>query len=385
MSLGTRRVPRDTVDRTAFRETCRRFAEREIGPVWEEADRTKTFPRSFYAAAAKAGLIGISAPTEIGGADLGVYEEAICLEECCRINPNISNALIVQGVAGGILGDYGTDEQKEIVRCNIAGECLLAIAVTEPEAGNDVQNVQTQAVRDGDGWRLSGIKSFITLAGEADILVLLAQAERSEGRAGMLFFAVDRRSTGIRIMPIDTYVNRPAPTYRVHLDDVFVPDSRRVPAGFRHIMAGFNRERILVAARWLGHMQHALEWATDYAKTRHQFGRPIGSNQAIAFPLAQGRVDVEAGRLLTYNAAARWDSGCPVEDLILEVSAAKLFVTQAVVRITQAALHVGGGWGLTAELPVMRMALDALVAPVTVGSFEIQQRAIARQMGIPCT
>ncbi len=232
--------------------------------------------------------------------------------------------------------------------------------------------------------RLNGIKSFITLAGEADILVLLAQADRSEGRSGMSFFAVDRASPGIQVSPIDTYVNRPAPTYRVHLDDAFVPESRRVPAGFRHIMAGFNRERILVAARWLGHMQHALGWATEYAKTRQQFGGPIGSNQAIAFPLAQGRVDVEAARLLTYNAADRWDSGCPIEELILEVSAAKLFVTQAVVRITQAALHVGGGWGLTSELPIMRMALDALVAPVTVGSFEIQQRAIARQMGLPC-
>ncbi len=151
MTLGWRRVPAETVDRSAFREMCRRFAEREIVPVWEEADRLKAFPRTFYTAAAAAGLVGISAPADLGGADLGVHEEAICLEECCKINPNLSNALIVQGVAGGILGDFGTDEQKEIARRNIAGECLLAIAVTEPEAGNDVQNVQTRAVRDGDG------------------------------------------------------------------------------------------------------------------------------------------------------------------------------------------------------------------------------------------
>lgn len=182
---------------------------------------------------------------------------------------------------------------------------------------------------------------------------------------------------------IDTYVNRPAPTYRVMFNQTRVPDARRLDAGFAAIMAGFNRERIMVAARWLGHMQTALDWARDYATTRHQFGRPIGANQSIAFSLAQAHVDVEAARQLTYHAAERWDSGIPIEQVILDVSTAKLHATQAVVRVTQTALHVAGGWGLTSELPAMRWALDALVAPVTVGSVEIQQRAIARQLGLP--
>jgi alkylation response protein AidB-like acyl-CoA dehydrogenase len=108
----------------------------------------------------------------------------------------------------------------------------------------------------------------------------------------------------------------------VHLNGVRVPDARRVPAGFRHIMAGFNRERILVSARWFGHMQHAQDWALDYAKTRHQFGRPIGANQSIAFMLAQNQTDIEAARLLTYEAADRWDSGCAIADLIQQVSCA---------------------------------------------------------------
>ncbi len=379
-----RRRPAETVDRAMFRETCRRFAEREIAPIWQEADRESRFPRAFFTAAAKAGLIGIAAPAEVGGADLGVHEEAICIEECARVNPGVPNALIIQGVAGGILHDFGTAEQKQIARASIAGETMLAIAVTEPDAGNDVQNIQTAARRDGGDWVLDGIKSFITLAGEADVLVLLAQTDRARGRDGMSFFAVDRRSPGVEVSRIPTYANRPAPTYRVHLNGVRVPDAGRVPAGFRHIMAGFNRERILVSARWFGHMQHAQDWALDYAKTRHQFGRPIGANQSIAFMLAQNQTDIEAARLLTYEAADRWDSGCPVADLIRQVSCAKLFVTQAVVRVTQSALHIGGGWGLTEELPVMRMALDALVAPVTVGSFEIQLRAIARQLGLPC-
>ena len=384
MNSPARPVPVNTVDRTAFRDMCAHFARREIAPRWQEADRTRTFPREFLVAAARAGLIGITADESLGGAGLGCYEEAIAMEEMSKVNPNLAVAVLVQNVAGSILYEHGTAEQKEIARRVIAGECMVAITVTEPEAGNDVASLKTEAVRDGDHWVLNGLKSFITLGGDADVLVTLARVDREAGRQGMAFFAVDRRSAGVTTSQIDTYVNRPAPTYRVSFDNVRVPESRRVDAGFREIMAGFNRERVMVAARWLGHMQNALNWAREYASIRQQFGRPIGANQSIAFQLAQCHVDVEATRHLTYHAATRWDSGVPIRDLILDVSSAKLLATQAVVRVTQTALHVGGGWGLTEELPAMRLALDALVAPVTVGSWEIQLRAIAREMGLPC-
>jgi alkylation response protein AidB-like acyl-CoA dehydrogenase len=380
---GPRPRPVNTVDRTAFRDMCREFARREVATRWQQADRERAFPREFYVAMARAGLIGITADESVGGAGLGAYEEAIAMEEMSRINPNLAVAMLVQNVAGSLLYEYGTDEQRDIARRTIAGECLVAITVTEPEAGNDVQNVQTRATRQGDHWVLDGMKSFITLGGDADVLVTLAQTEPGSGRAGMRFFAVDRHSPGITATQIEAFVNRPAPTYRINFEQVVVPESRRLPAGFAEIMAGFNRERIMVAARWLGHMHHALEWALEYATVRRQFGRPIGANQSIAFQLAQCHVDVEAARHLTYHAAERWDSGAPLGEVILDVSTAKLFATQAVVRVTQAALHVGGGWGLTEELPAMRMALDALVAPVTVGSWEIQLRSIAKELGLP--
>lgn len=362
---------------------CRAFSQREIGPRWKQADADKRFPRDFYVAAARAGLIGITAPEEIGGAALGAYEEAIAMEEMAKVNPNLAVSVLVQNVAGSILYEHGAEEHRNLARKNIAGDCLVAITVTEPEAGNDIQNVRTRAVRDGEHWSLDGIKSFITLGGDADVLVTLAQTDPTQGRRGMRFFAVDRHTPGIDASQIDTYVNRPAPTYRVMFNQARVPESRRLDAGFSAIMAGFNRERIMVAARWLGHMQTALDWAREYAVSRHQFGRPIGANQSIAFALAQAHVDVEAARRLTYHAAERWDSGAPLSQVILDVSAAKLHATQAVVRVTQTALHVAGGWGLTSELPAMRWALDALVAPVTVGSVEIQLRAIARELGLP--
>lgn len=384
MSAPKDRRPVNEVDRILFRDMCARFAVAEAAPRWQAADRDKAFPRDFYVAAARAGLIGITAAPDVGGAGLGAYEEAIAMEEVAKVNANLAVSILVQNVAGSILYDYGSPEQREMAREVLAGNCLVAITVTEPEAGNDVQNVKTTARRDGGDWIVDGLKSFITLGGDCDVLVTLAQTDPSQGRHGMRFFAIDRRSPGITTSQIETYVNRPAPTYRVQFDQVRVPDRCRFDAGFGEIMAGFNRERIMVAARWLGHMQTALSWARDYALTRHQFGRPIAANQSIAFQLAQCHVDVEATRHLTYRAAERFDSDLPLKDVILDVSSAKLFATQAVVRVTQAALHVGGGWGLTEELPVMRLALDALVAPVTVGSWEIQLRAIAREMGLPC-
>lgn len=384
MSQTERRVPPNTVDREAFRDMCRKFAEREVKPRWQQADKEARFPREFYVAAAKAGLIGVHAPESLGGADLGVTEEAIAIEEMAKANPNLAVAPLIQGVAGLLLSEHGNAGHHTIARANNAGECLLALAVTEPEAGSDVQGIKTTARREGGDWLLDGLKSFITLGGDCDVMLVLARTDPGQGRHGMHFFAVDRNTPGVEASQIKTYANRPVPTYRVMFNDARVPESRRLEAGFGAIMAGFNRERVMVAARWLGHMQTALAWALDYAKVRRQFGKPIGANQSIAFQLAQGHVDVEASRLYTYHAAQRWDSGAPIKDIILDVSSAKLFVTQAVYRVTQTALHVGGGWGITEELPAMRMALDALVAPVTVGSYEIQLRVIAKQLGLPC-
>jgi len=378
-----RPTPENQVDRQAFRDMCRVFADREVRPRWQKADDEKQFPRDFYVAAATAGLIGITASEDIGGAALGAYEEAIAMEELAKANPNLAVSVLVQNVAGSILYEYGEAHHRELARRTIAGECLVAITITEPEAGNDIQNVSTRATRDGDEWVIDGIKSFITLGGDADILVTLAQTDPSAGRHGMRFFAIDRCTPGVHTSKIDTYVNRPAPTFRVTFNQARVPASCQLNAGFAEIMAGFNRERIMVAARWLGHMQTALDWGIEYAKTRKQFGKAIGANQSIAFALAQAHLEIESARRLTYYAAERWDSGIPLEDVILDVSTAKLHCTQAVVRVTQTVLHTAGGWGLTSELPAMRWALDALVAPVTVGSVEIQQRAIARQLGLP--
>lgn len=379
-----RRQPKNNVEEPVFRDLCRAFAEREIAPLVKDAERDSVFPRVAYTAAAKAGLIGLHAPESLGGADMGVTQEVILIEEIGKINSNFAVLPLIQGVAGALMWEFGNEGHHAMARANNAGELLFALAVTEPEAGSDVQGIKTTAKRVGDHWELDGLKSFISLGGDCDVMMVLARTDAAEGRRGMNFFAVDRNSPGLETSKISTYANRAIPTYRVILNNVRVPEVRRLDAGFGAIMAGFNRERILVSARWLGHMQTVLAWGLDYAKVRKQFGKPIGSNQSIAFPLAQAHVDIVATRQLAYHAARRWDSGAPVDEIILDVSSAKLFATQAVYRVTQTVLHTAGGWGVTEELPAMRMALDALVAPVTVGSYEIQLRAIAKKLGLPC-
>ncbi|MBX6378846.1 MAG: acyl-CoA dehydrogenase family protein, partial [Clostridia bacterium] len=285
-----------------------------------------------------------------------------------------------------LLWNFGSEVQKQKYLVPVLrGEQVVALGVTEPTAGNDVRGIRTTARRDGDEWVLNGEKCFITLANYAAFVLVLAYVDRSKGTDGMSFFIVETDRPGFRCHKMDMWANRPAPTTQLFLDDVRVPEANRLDAGFREIMLTFNKERILVAARWLGHAQHAFEWALQYAKERQQFGKPIGHFQSIAFQLADAKVDIEASRWLTYHAAWRWDQGLPVKELIADVSVAKLHATQTAYRVTQTALHIAGGWGLVkGVLPAMRMAIDALVAPVTVGSFEIQKRILARQLGLEC-
>lgn len=244
MSNTGRRTPANSVDRDAFRDMVRKFAEREINSRWQQADREAKFPRELYVAAAKAGLIGLRIPESLDGADLGVTEETISIEKQAKANPNLAIVALIQGVAGSLLAEHGHELHHAMVRENIAGERLLALAVTEPEAGSDVQNLQTTARGDGEHRVLDGIKSFITLGGDCDTMAVLARTDLGEGRHGMHFFAVDRETPGLETSQIKTYANRPVPTYRVMLNAVRVPESRRLTACF-----GAKRGRLQPRAR----------------------------------------------------------------------------------------------------------------------------------------
>jgi alkylation response protein AidB-like acyl-CoA dehydrogenase len=325
-------------------------------------------------------------PEEYGGGGAGTVEELIMMEEFSKVNPNIGVPFLLEGsVVASLIAGWGTPEQKETyLTAMLAAEGVMSIGVTEPNAGSDVANVSTTARRQTDGsWVIDGEKCFITMGIYADWVLTLARVEGEKGIDALRFFIVDTADPGFEVKKMDMWANRPAPTTQMYFRGVRVAPENELDAGFREVMAAFNKERLMVAARWLGHAQHAFDEALAYAQSREQFGKPIGTFQSIGFKLAEAKVDIEAARWLTYRAAWKWDQGATPKEIALDASIAKLHTTKMVERVTLLALHIGGGWGLVkGVLPFAQLAVDAFIAPVTVGSFEIQQRIIARQLGL---
>ncbi len=375
-----------TEEQEAFRDLCRRFAEKELAPRVDEAIENAEYPIELLKKAAAMGLLGVAAPVELGGGGAGAIEEVILMEECSRVNPNMGVPFLLEGsIVPSLIWGHGTQEQmQKYVVPMLAGEKLMSIAVTEPNAGSDVANVQTTAVQQEDGsWIINGEKCFITMGIYATWALVLARVGGAPGIDGLRFFIVDTASEGFEVRKMDMWANRPAPTTQMFFTNVRVPDENQLDAGFREVMAAFNKERIMVGARWLGHGQHAFDAALDYAKSREQFGKAIGTYQSIGFRLAEAKVDIEAARWLVYHAAYKWDTGAPAKEIAMDVSVAKFQATKMAERVTLMALHIGGGWGLVkGVLPFAQMAIDAFIAPVTVGSFEVQLRIIARQLGL---
>lgn len=370
---------------TELRGLCRTFAEREITPRWRHADEHAQFPRELLAAAAAAGLLGLAVSSELGGAGLGVSEDAILAEETARSNTNLSAALMLQGaLLPGLLADFAEPElAREHVPRVLAGDEILALAVTEPNAGSDVSAVQTTASADGRDWVINGEKCFITLGADADNLLVLARVDSPSGTDPMAVFVVPANAPGLAIRRMSMIASRPIPTAALYFDDVRIPGDARLRAGFREVLNVFNKERIIVAARWVGHAAAMFEWALTYAKSREQFGKRIGDFQSIAFGFADCATDIEAARLLVQRAAWSWDNGQPRAEVAAAASYAKLSATRTVKSVGDFALHVGGGWALVSdELPIGKMVVDSWVAPVAGGSFEIQRRIIARQLGL---
>lgn len=371
----------------AFREAVAKFTAIEVEPRWRPADADAEFPLDLLGIAARQGLMGLSLPEEIGGQGASTLHETIFTEEISKANPNVSGGLYLEGVIiPGLLNDIATPEQKDaLIRPLLSGDLVMSLAVTEPTAGSDVRGLRSTATKVSGGWVLNGQKSFITLACYAKYLVVLAWVDKDAGLDGMRFFLVRSDAEGLRITKLSMWAARPIPTCMVDLADVFVPDEAELAGGFRETMKTFNKERIIVSGRWLGHAQHCLDWALGYATTREQFGKRIGDFQSMAFALAEASAKIEAAKWLTYRAAWAWDNEPYDGNLRRLVSSAKLTATETAYEVSQMAMHTGGGWALVqGELDVARLAIDGFISPVTVGSREIQKRIIARSLGLRC-
>lgn len=371
----------------AFRASARDFAEREITPLVEEAERSERTPRKLFLKAGAAGFLGIRYPEEVGGSGASCLAEVVLREEFAAACSGIAAALSVSSHLGTYpIHAFGSPEQQtRYLVPALAGEKVSAFAVTEPDAGSDVRGIKTRAVKVDGGWLLKGRKTFITNAPIADFMIVVAYTDPDAGTEGMALFVLDLPAEGVSISRLEKMGNKSSEVAEVGLDDVFVGEDALIGeerGAFKKVMTNLGLGRVVVSGGAIGIADKALSLAYEYAKERTAFGRPIGANQGISFPLARATAAVEAARLATYKAAWLFDQGRnPIE----EVSVAKLLAGEAVLSAVDTAARVFGGYGYMREYPVERLYRDARYFAIVEGTSEIHQRVIASRHGLPTT
>ena len=356
--------------RKAVRELCARYPDE----YWRELDRVRAYPEKFVKAMTDASFLGALIPEEYGGLGFGVTEASIILEEVNRSGGN-AGACHAQMYTMGTLLRHGSDEQKQRYLPKIAtGELRLqAFGVTEPDAGTDTTKIKTTATRKGDRYVIRGQKVFISRVPHSDLMILLArttprdQVQRKS--EGLSVFLVDLREAvgnGLEVQPLQTMMNHD--TNALFFDDLEIPAENLIGEegrGFRYILDGMNAERILIAAECIGDGDWFIERASEYAKGRVIFDRPIGQNQGIQFPIARAFVNVRAADLMRVKAAEMFDRGEPCG---AEANMSKMLAADASWEAANVAIQTHGGYGFTAEYDIERKFRETRlyqVAPIS--------------------
>jgi len=366
-----------------MRKMVRDFAQKEIAPFVPVMEETEQFPRHIVKKMGEMGLMGIPVPEEWGGAGADFISYILTINEISKVSATLGVILSVHTSVGtNPILYFGNEEQKrKYVPKMAAGEYLGAFALTEPGAGSDASNIRTSAVRQGDHYVLNGTKIFITNSGEADVYITFAVTESAEGTKRISAFIVDKDTPGLTVGKMEKKMG-------MHGSNTaeLIFENARVPAenllgnegeGFRIAMANLDVGRIGIAAQALGIAEAAVQYATEYAKERKQFGQPIAKQQAVAFKLADMATMAEAARLLVYRAAWLRSQGLPCG---MEASMAKRYASDAAMKIAIEAVQIFGGYGYTREYPVERLFRDAKITQIYEGTNEIQRIVIAKHL-----
>ena len=379
-------------DHESFRAVVRDFAETEVAPHVAEWDREHRFPAETVRAMGELGLFGITAPEEYGGAGGDFTSLCIAIEELGRVDQSVGITLSA-GVGLGItpIASFGSAAQKqEWLPDLVAGRALAAFGLTEPEAGSDAGATRTTARLESGEWVVNGAKAFITNSGTdmtSVVTVTARTGSRADGSPEISAILVPSGTPGFTVEPAyDKLGWHASDTHGLTFDGARVPEENLLGergSGFRQFLATLDDGRIAIAALALGLARACLEASVDYARERTAFGRPIGANQGVAFPLADLDVAVESARLLVYRAAWLKDSGADRGVVSRAAARAKLFATEAAVSATRVATQVFGGYGFIEEYPVARFYRDAKILEVGEGTSEIQRIVLARALGLP--
>ena len=356
--------------RKAIRQLCARFP----GSYWRELDAQSAYPTEFVQAMTTAGYLAVLIPEEYAGGGMGVTEASIILEEIHRFGGNAAACHAQMYIMGTLLRHGSADQKRTYLPKIASGDLRLqAFGVTEPNAGTDTTNIQTMAIREGDRYRIRGQKVWTSRAEYSDLLLLLARTTPSDQvnkrTDGLSIFLVDLREAvgnGLTIKPIDVMLNHH--TTELFFDDLIIPADSLVGEegqGFRYVLDGMNAERILIAAECIGDGFWFIDRATQYANQRVVFGRPIGQNQGIQFPVAQAYAHIRAADLMRYEAARLFDQS---QSCGPEANMAKLLAADASWEAANVALQTYGGFGFAKEYDIERKFRETRlyqVAPVS--------------------
>jgi alkylation response protein AidB-like acyl-CoA dehydrogenase len=373
-----------TEEQNQLRKSIREFAEGEIGPHVMEWDEASHFPTEILPKLAEMGLMGVIFPEEYGGAGLGYIEYAAAIEELSRVDGSVGLFVAAHNsLCSNHIYKFGTEEQKKKYLSPLAqGRKLGAWSLTEPEAGSDAGGTRSTAVRDAKGWVLNGSKTFTTNGHYADTCVAMAVTDKAKGSHGISAFILEKGQPGFSPGKKENKLGmRASDTSEVIFSDCHVPAENLLGPegeGFISSLKILDGGRISIAALALGMAQGALEAATRYAKQRKQFGQAISEFQAIQFKLADMATQVEAARLLVYQAA--WLADQKSARFTRESSMAKYFASEVAVRVANECVQIHGGYGFIKDYPAEKYYRDVKLCTIGEGTSEIQKLVIARQL-----
>ncbi len=363
--------------------TVKDFVDNEVDPVAHIIEEEDRIPEEIVKKSKEMGLFGLSIPEEYGGAGIGMVGKCLIYEQIGRTSNGFTTLIGAHTGIGSVgIVEMGTEEQKNKYLPDMAsGDRIGAFALTEPDAGSDAASLKTTAVRKGDKYILNGTKIFITNATEADIFLVMAMTDKSKGAKGITSFIVERGFPGFSVGTVEKKMGlRGSHTAELIMEDCEVPAENvlgREGQGYVNALKILANGRAGLAARNLGSMQKLLELCVRYSQERIQFGKPIGSFQAVQHMLADMEVDIEATRSLTYRVAWMVDQGMNV---IKEAAVLKYFGSEAYCRVADRAVQVYGGAGYIKDFPIERYYRDARIARIYEGTSEIQKNIIAAQL-----
>ena len=374
-----------TDEQKALRELAHEFAVNEIRPVAAEHDEHQTHPADVIAKAHEVGLMNPHIPEELGGAGLGSMDGAILGEELCWGCSGIGTSIVANILGALPMLIAGTEaQQREWLPPLLEEPILCSFALTEPNAGSDVSGIQTTAMRRGDEYVLNGSKMFITNAGQASWVIVFASTDKDAGHRGLSAFIVPTALDGVVVEKhLDKMGQRATDTSALAFQDVVVPVADRLGEegqGFKIAMQTLDNTRPGTAAGAVGVARAAFEHSVSYARERVQFGQPIAMNQGVNFLVADMAAEIEAARLLTWQAAWLLDQG---KRATLQSSYAKRFAADTAMKVTTDAVQIFGGYGYIKEYPVEKLMRDAKLFQIYEGTSQIQRLVIAREIFLP--